>query len=154
MRTRISIYSDAQCTQDSTPWFDGCMCPCYVYAIRTHLHARRTHLHACMHACVPNLLTKTVWLHWRQKPLKSQNSNHAVHQKEKHHYMNSFQTTLTPNPEQLYKYYPVTKQWETAVWMCSSNAFKFRCRWLGSRSLQQEAGKDRLRCSIAPLKHQ
>ena len=27
--------------------------------------------------------------------------------------INSFQTTLTPNPEKLYKYYSVTKQEET-----------------------------------------
>ena len=30
-------------------------------------------------------------------------------------YMSSFQTTLTPNPEKLYKYRSVTKQYETCV---------------------------------------
>ena len=48
---------------------------------------------------------------------------------------NSFQSTLTPNPEKLYKYSSVAKQGETCFWMCSLNAFKFRCRWFGNRSL-------------------
>ena len=49
-------------------------------------------------------------------------------------FMNSFQTTLTPNPEKLYKCYYVTKREETCFWMCSPNAFKFRCRWFGNCS--------------------
>ena len=48
--------------------------------------------------------------------------------------MNSFQITLIPNPEKLYEYYSATKRTETCVRMCSLNAFKFRCRWLGNRS--------------------
>ena len=32
-----------------------------------------------------------------------------------HTYMNSFQTTLTPNPEKFYKYCSVPKQPETCV---------------------------------------
>ena len=47
--------------------------------------------------------------------------------------LNSFQTTLTPNLEKLYKYYSVTKQEETWFWMCSVNAVKFQCRWSGNR---------------------
>ena len=49
--------------------------------------------------------------------------------------MNSFQTTQTPNLEKFYKYCPVTKQPEPAVFMCSSNAIKFLCQWFGNRSL-------------------
>ena len=37
-----------------------------------------------------------------------------------------------PWPQKLYNCCPVTKQWEPWFWMCSSNAFKFRCQWLGA----------------------
>ena len=45
--------------------------------------------------------------------------------------VNSFQTTMTPNPEKLYTNYSVMKHAETCFCMCSSDAFKFRCRWFG-----------------------
>ena len=48
--------------------------------------------------------------------------------------VNIFQTTLTPDPEKLYRYYSATTQEETCVRMCSSNAFKFRYRWFGNCS--------------------
>ena len=48
--------------------------------------------------------------------------------------MISFQTALTPNPNKFYKYHSVMKQYETCNRMCSSNAFKLRCRWSGNRS--------------------
>ena len=48
--------------------------------------------------------------------------------------VNSFQTTRTPNPEQVYTCYSVMKQCNTCFWMCSSKAFKFRCWWSGTRS--------------------
>ena len=49
--------------------------------------------------------------------------------------MNSFQTTLAPSLKQFYKHHPVMKKEEPCIRMCSSNAFKFRCRWSGNRSL-------------------
>ena len=49
--------------------------------------------------------------------------------------LNSFQTTLTPNPEQFYKYHSAMKQETTCVSMRSLNAVKFRCRWSGYLSL-------------------
>ena len=45
--------------------------------------------------------------------------------------LNSLQTTLTSNPEQLFNYCSVAKQTETCVSSLSSNAFKFRPRWFG-----------------------
>ena len=57
---------------------------------------------------------------------------------ERERHMNSSQTTLTPNPEKSYKYCSVTRREETCFGICSSNAFKFRCRWFGSCSLFKE----------------
>ena len=45
--------------------------------------------------------------------------------------LHSFQTTLSPHPEELYKCHSV-KRLEPHYWMCYSNAFKFRCRWFGN----------------------
>ena len=39
-----------------------------------------------------------------------------------------------PNPEQFHKYYSAMKQPYTFIRMRSSGAFKFWCRWSGSRS--------------------
>ena len=50
---------------------------------------------------------------------------------------NSFQTTLTPNPENIYKCHSVAKQAETRFRTCSSNAFELRCRWFDNRSFHQ-----------------
>ena len=52
-------------------------------------------------------------------------------------FMNSFQTTLTPNPENIYKCHSVAKQAETRFRTCSSNAFELRCRWFDNRSFHQ-----------------
>ena len=48
--------------------------------------------------------------------------------------LSSLQTTLTPNPDKCYKCYTEAKQTDTCVWMNSSIAFMFQCRWFGNCS--------------------
>ena len=52
--------------------------------------------------------------------------------------LNSFQTTLNPNPEKFYKYRSVTKRSEICLRMRASNAFKFRCGWFGTPGLHNK----------------
>ena len=73
----------------------------------------------------------TIWL---RKPGFREASSSAEGLRSARTILKSFQTTLTPNPEKLYTYYPVTRQENICFWMCFSNAFKFRCRWIGNCS--------------------
>ena len=81
--------------------------------------------------CGPNICTRP--LHgWRPRATRRR----PAATRSRGLSMKSFQTTLTPNPEKLHTYYSAIKQEETCFWTCSLNAFKFRCRWSGNRSLK------------------
>ena len=51
---------------------------------------------------------------------------------------------VTPKPNKFYNHQSVTRRPYTYDWMCSSDAFMFRCRWFGDCSLKaSRRGQDK-----------